>query len=94
MKPLILAAELKIPHIIAVIDTKEEWYGRIHPERFVPAIRDRCFVTKQDTVVFESTACLQYLAEQYDGQREWLGRNAWEKAQVQSWTAYQTAGLG
>lgn len=77
-----------------MIDTKDEWYRRIHPERYVPALRDRDPETREDLIVFESTACLQYLAERFDTGGEWSGRTAKEKAAVMSWTAYQTAGLG
>lgn len=91
---MILAEELQFPHFISVIDTKEEWYYKVHPERYVPALKDQDPVTKQEIFVFESTACLQYLAERFDTEGYWAGRNAWERAQVLSWTAYQTAGLG
>lgn len=94
MKPLILAEELQVDHIISVIDTTSECYYKVHPERYVPAIKDRCPQTNQDLTVFESTACLQYLADRYDTDGYWTGRNAGEKAAVFSWTAYQTAGLG
>ncbi|KAH8773859.1 glutathione S-transferase [Diaporthe sp. PMI_573] len=94
IKPLILAQELQIDHIISVIDTKSQWYYQIHPERYVPALKDWCSETKKEIIVFESTACLQYLSDQYDTEGSWSGRNAAEKAAVLSWTAYQTAGLG
>lgn len=48
----------------------------------------------EESVVFESTACLQYLAEFYDKTGDWAGRTRAEKATVITWTAYQTAGLG
>ncbi|KAF2677294.1 glutathione S-transferase [Lentithecium fluviatile CBS 122367] len=94
IKPLMLAEELQFQHVISVIDTKDEWYYNVHPERYVPALKDRDPETNKDLVVFEGTACLQYLAERFDAEGTWSGRNAWEKAQVLSWTAYQTAGLG
>ncbi|OTB04085.1 hypothetical protein M426DRAFT_59269 [Hypoxylon sp. CI-4A] len=94
IKPLILAEELQFPHVISIIKTTEDWYYRIHPERYVPALKDVDPESKKETVVFESTACLQYLAERFDNEGIWSGRNAWEKAAVMSWTAYQTAGLG
>ncbi|KAF2788510.1 putative glutathione S-transferase GliG-like protein [Melanomma pulvis-pyrius CBS 109.77] len=93
IKPLILAEELKIAHILSIINTKDEWYYSIHPERYVPALREREPETNQDIVVFESTACLQYLAERF-GEVSWTGRTAWEMAAVMSWTVYETAGLG
>ena len=94
IKPMILAEELRFPHVISVIDTKDEWYYKIHPERYVPALKDEDPETKQEVIVFEGTACLQYLADRFDPGGLWRGRNAWEKAAVLSWTAYQTAGLG
>ncbi|KAF2446666.1 glutathione S-transferase [Karstenula rhodostoma CBS 690.94] len=94
IKPLILAEELQVPHVLSVINTKDEWFYDVHPERYVPALKDQDPVTKQKIVVFESTACIQYLAERFDTQGAWSGRTAWERAQVLSWTAYQTAGLG
>ncbi|KAI0452595.1 glutathione S-transferase [Xylaria acuta] len=94
IKPLILAEELQLPHVISVIDTKSEWYRRIHPERYVPALRDEDPEDGREVVVFESTACLQYLADRFDKDGYWAGRNAREKGDVLSWTSYQTAGLG
>lgn len=94
IKPLILAEELNLPYVISIIDTKDDWYYNIHPERYVPALRDEDPETKKEVVVFESTACLQYLAGRFDTDGIWCGRNAWERAAVLSWTAYQTAGLG
>ncbi|KAI1653957.1 glutathione S-transferase [Daldinia decipiens] len=94
MKPLMLVEELQIDHVISLIDTKSDWYRQIHPERYVPAIKDWCPDTKTEISVFESTACLQYLSERYDENGFWAGRNAAEKAAILSWTAYQTAGLG
>lgn len=94
IKPLILAEELQIPHVLSVIDTKANWYYQVHPERYVPALKDWCSETNEEFIVFESTACLQYLAERYDAEKLWTGKNAAERAQVLSWTAYQTAGLG
>lgn len=84
----------RLPHVISVIDTKDEWYYSIHPERYVPALRDEDPETNKDIVVFESTACLQCLTDRFDTGGIWCGRTAWERAAVLSWTAYHTAGLG
>ncbi|KAL8832728.1 MAG: hypothetical protein Q9170_004772 [Blastenia crenularia] len=94
IKPLILAAELNLPHILSIIDTKDEWFYTIHPERMVPALKDKDPVTGEDVVVFEGTACLQYLADRFDGEGLWTGRTAYERGNVLAWTAYQTAGIG
>lgn len=94
MKPLILASELDIPHTISVVDTKEPWFQSVHPERMVPSLRDQDPQTLEDVYVFESTACLQYMADIYDKEGLWKGRTAAEKGTIHAWTAYQTAGLG
>ncbi|KAI0456044.1 putative glutathione S-transferase GliG-like protein [Xylaria acuta] len=94
IKPLMLALELKVTHVIAVIDTHDEWFYSIHPERYVPALRDRDPATGEDVVVFEGTACLQYIADRWDTNGEWTGRTARERGAVMSWTEYQTAGIG
>ncbi|KAF5581616.1 cytochrome P450 monooxygenase monooxygenase [Fusarium pseudocircinatum] len=94
IKPIILAEELKTPYVLSIIDTKDKWFYKIHPERYVPSLKDRDAETGQDVIVFEGTACLQYLADRSDNKGEWAGRTAAEKGAVLSWTAYQTAGLG
>lgn len=60
----------------------------------VPSLKDKDPETGEKVIVFEGTACLQYLAERFDRDGEWGGRTAFEKGNVLSWTAYQTAGLG
>lgn len=94
MKVLMMAEELGIDYDISVVVTKDEWYHRIHPERYVPTIHDQDPATKQEIIVFESTACLQYLAEMYDKEGLWYGKTQHEKGNILSWIAYQTAGLG
>ncbi|RKL37950.1 hypothetical protein BFJ72_g7410 [Fusarium proliferatum] len=91
---IIKAEELKTPYVLSIIDTKDEWFYKIHPERYVPSLKDSDPETGQDVIVFEGTACLQYLADRSDNNGEWTGRTAAEKGAVLSWTAYQTAGLG
>lgn len=94
VKPLILAEELQIPHLLSVIDTKTHWARTIHPERMVPALSDRDPATGEIVRVFEGTACLQYLADRFDNSGFWTGQTAKERGQVFTWTAYQTAGIG
>lgn len=94
VKPLILAEELQLPYCISVIDTHSQWAYGMHPERYVPALRDQDPETGEKINVFEGTACLYYLAERFDLQGDWLGRTAFERGNVHSWTAYQTAGIG
>lgn len=80
--------------MLSVVDTTAEWFYSVHPERYVPALKDQDPDTGDEITVFEGTACLQYLAERYDTAGEWKGRTLSEKAAVLTWTAYQTAGLG
>lgn len=94
IKPLILAAELDFPYVLSVIDTKEQWFYAIHPERMVPSLKDKDPVTGEDVIVFEGTACLQYLADRFDTEGLWTGKTAFERGNVFAWTAYQTAGIG
>lgn len=94
IKPLILAEELQIPHLISVIDTKTQWARTIHPERMVPALSDRDPETNEIVRVFEGTACLQYLADRFDNVGSWTGKTAKERGEILSWTAHQTAGIG
>lgn len=94
IKPLILLEELKISHVVSVVDTTEEWYSEIHPERYVPSLKDKDPQTGQTVIVFESTACLQYLADRFDSSGLWRGSTASERAAILSWTSYETAGLG
>lgn len=60
----------------------------------VPSLKDQDPETKEKVIVFESTACLQYLADRFDTNGTWTGRTAFEKGNVLAWTAYQTAALG
>ncbi|KAK7540281.1 glutathione S-transferase, partial [Phyllosticta paracitricarpa] len=94
IKPLIFAEELGFPHLLSVIDTRDEWFYAVHPKRIVPSLKDQDDVTGEKIIGFEGTACLQYLAAKFDNEGLWTGRTWWEKAQVLSWTAFQTAGLG
>lgn len=94
IKPLILAQELAIPHVISLIDTTSQWAYKIHPERMVPALRDVDPETGETFHVFEGTACLQYMADRFDTDGEWAGRTAAERGAVFTWVAYQTAGIG
>lgn len=47
MKSLVLAEELQMPHIFSVVDTTDDWYSKIHLERYVPALRDQDLETGQ-----------------------------------------------
>jgi len=89
-----LAEELQLRYDVSVVSTSDDWYHAVHPERYVPTIRDQDPATHESFFVFESTACLQYLADTYDETGTWSGRTRKEKAEVMAWLAYQTAGIG
>lgn len=82
IKPLILARELKIPHVLSLINTTSQWAYQILPERMVPALKDADPETGERINVFEGTACLQYLADRFDVHGEWTGRTAAERGAV------------
>lgn len=84
---------MKFPYLLSVIDTTSQWFYKVHPERMVPSLKDQDPETKEEAIVFEGTACLQYLTDRFDD-GTWSGRTAYEKSQVLSWTAYQTAAIG
>lgn len=94
IKPLVLAQELAIPHVLSVIDATSHFAYKIHPERMVPSLKDKDPMTGEQINVFEGTACLQYLADRFDVNGNWTGRTAAERGAVYTWTAYQTAGIG
>ncbi|KAF2973015.1 hypothetical protein GQX73_g508 [Xylaria multiplex] len=91
---IILLIRAVCPHIISCIDTRDEWFYGVHPERTVPALKDQDLETGETFTVFEGTACLQYLASKFDKDGLWTGKTEAEKGKVMSWTAYQTAGIG
>lgn len=93
IKTLMVAQELGFPHVVSVIDTTSQWAYSIHPERMVPALKDKDPKTGEQINVFEGTACLQYLADRFDVDGVWSGKTAAERAAVFTWTAYQTAGI-
>ncbi|KAI8944800.1 glutathione S-transferase [Xylaria longipes] len=70
IKPLILgrtpALSCDLRH-----DTKSEWYCHIHPERYIPALRNEVPEDGREFIVFESTVCFQYLAVRFDRDRYW-----------------------
>ncbi|KAF2656944.1 glutathione S-transferase [Lophiostoma macrostomum CBS 122681] len=93
--PLMLLECLGIGHHVEVIDCKSDtWFANINPLRMVPAIEDVESPDGTRPTVFESSACLRYIAEKYDGKGDYRGRTGWERAQVSSWLAMHNAGLG
>lgn len=84
-KVRILLALLKIPHEQALVDLgkrehKSADYLKINPRGEVPAIDD------DGTVIWDSGACLVYLARKYGGDK-WLPVDPAGLAQVMQWLA-------
>ncbi|KAK6833499.1 hypothetical protein PG987_008193 [Apiospora arundinis] len=70
------------------------WINYMKPLILAAELKDQDPETGEEVIVFESTACLQYLADRWDKDGYWTGRTARERGAVMSWTEYQTAGIG
>ena len=96
-----LIEALKMPHEIHIIKStsNETWFHDVNPYKMVPAIED---VEVYETVsgktqrmnVFESSAALYYLAEKYDTEGIYKGRDLCERTIIMNWLMSYTAGLG
>lgn len=100
LKPLILIEALQIPHHIHIImsTSNETWFHKVNPYKMVPAMEDVCTSSGTETKkwinVFDSSACLTYLAEKWDEAGMFSGTCNAERGSVQSWLMGYTAGLG
>uniref|UniRef100_A0A093VT20 glutathione transferase n=1 Tax=Talaromyces marneffei PM1 TaxID=1077442 RepID=A0A093VT20_TALMA len=109
-KLLILLDLLHIPYDYKVLTSpsESEWFGEINPYKMVPAITslEESVVIQQEggrekedkatavLNVFESSACLTFLADKYDREGLYKGKTLAERARVSSWLMAYTAGLG
>ena len=72
----------------------------MNPYKMVPALEDIAVVDsgaspcEERINVFDSSACLLYLADKYDKEGVFGGRSLRERASVISWLMGYTAGLG
>ncbi|KAK0739369.1 glutathione S-transferase [Apiosordaria backusii] len=102
LKPLMLIEALSIPHSIHLIHSLQEetWLHSVNPFKLLPAMEDVDLYTTGDGTtqrrlnIFDSSACLLYLADKYDTDRTWLGRGLTERTIVMSWVVAYAAGLG
>ncbi|KAJ5212198.1 uncharacterized protein N7498_003844 [Penicillium cinerascens] len=100
VKPLMLIEALKIPHTIHIIEStsNETWFHSVNPYKMVPAMEDveiyQVNSKPQRLNVFDSSACLTYLAEKYDKQGLYNGKDLCERTIVMNWLMSYTAGLG
>lgn len=100
VKPLMMIEALNIPHHIHIINStsNETWFHAVNPYKMVPALEDT--VVDPDTGapkrvrVFDSSACLAYLADRYDKSGLYGGRDICERTEINNWLFSYTAGLG
>ncbi|EEA28312.1 glutathione S-transferase GliG [Talaromyces marneffei ATCC 18224] len=95
-KLLILLDLLHIPYDYKVLTSpsESEWFGEINPYKMVPAITSLEESATAVLNVFESSACLTFLADKYDREGLYKGKTLAERARVSSWLMAYTAGLG
>lgn len=95
-----LIEALDIPHHIHLIEStsNETWFHSVNPYKMVPAMEDSTEPESGDTTqrinVFDSSACLTYLAEKYDTEGLYRGKNPCERTTIMNWLMSYTAGLG
>lgn len=100
VKPLMLIEALNIPHHIHIITStsNETWFHAVNPYKMVPALEDmeRYEINGQSQRlnIFDSSACLTYLAEKYDTEGLYRGKNLCERTIIMNWLMSYTAGLG
>lgn len=95
IKPIILLECLGLDYDSACLDgptTRSEWYTKIHPQRYVPAMLDAEGGNR--VTAWDSSQMLQYLANKYDEKKLWNGTNASEELEIGNWLTFETASLG
>ncbi|KAJ6101987.1 hypothetical protein N7486_004414 [Penicillium sp. IBT 16267x] len=100
VKPLMWIEALNIPHTIHIIKStsNETWFHSVNPYKMVPGMEDveiyQVNGKPQRLNVFDSSACLTYLAEKYDKEGIYNGKDLCERTIVMNWLMSYTAGLG
>ncbi|OAA63435.1 glutathione S-transferase [Niveomyces insectorum RCEF 264] len=100
VKPLMLIEALNIPYTTHIIKStsKETWFHAVNPYKMVPALEDpytdEVTGERKRHCVFDSSACLTYLAEKYDKDGVYGGKNLEERTVIMNWLMSYTAGLG
>ena len=92
-KVSILLEELELPYEVKPLDLgkleqKEDWFLEINPNGRIPAIVDR---DAGDFAVFESGACMLYLAEKTG---RFLPTDTQSRSRVIQWLMFQMGGVG
>ena len=92
-----LIEELAVPHDFYVVENpgKEAWFGQVNPCRMIPALEDFMDdLNARRTAVWESSSCLTFLADKYDQDGLFSGKDLFERTEVGNWMALHTASLG
>ncbi|OAA41285.1 Thioredoxin-like fold protein [Metarhizium rileyi] len=95
IKPIILLEHLGINYDAVCLDgpaTRTDWYTRIHPQRYVPAMLDE--EDGKRVVCWDSSQMLQYLSKKYDVEKKCCGSTAAEELAIGNWVTFETASLG
>jgi len=63
-------------------DQQEAWFKELSPVAQVPVLED------QGNIVYDSLAIMEYLANQYDLEGQWLPKAPADRSKVMSWLGY------
>ncbi|KAL5403314.1 hypothetical protein PMIN06_007944 [Paraphaeosphaeria minitans] len=95
IKPIILLECLGTDYDTACLDgptTRTDWYTKIHPQRYVPALIDS--VDGNRVTSWDSSQILQFLSTKYDKEGRWGGATLAEQMEIGNWLTFETASLG
>jgi hypothetical protein len=95
IKPVILLECLGTQYETVCLDgpaTRTDWYTKIHPQRYVPALIDS--YDGRRITSWDSSQILEYLAARYDNGSSWGGRDLAEHLEIGNWLTFETASLG
>ncbi|PTB62205.1 glutathione S-transferase [Trichoderma citrinoviride] len=95
IKPIILLECLNKEYDAVCLDgpaTRTDWYTRLHPQRYVPAMIDSSMGKRVTS--WDSSQILVYLASKYDVEKAWGGSTVAEELEIGNWLTFETASLG
>ncbi|KAK1243196.1 hypothetical protein MKX07_003824 [Trichoderma sp. CBMAI-0711] len=95
IKPIILLECLNKEYDAVCLDgpaTRTDWYTKIHPQRYVPALIDNSMGKRVTS--WDSSQILMYLASTYDVEKAWCGSTVAEELEIGNWLTFETASLG
>ncbi|QYS99532.1 hypothetical protein H0G86_006658 [Trichoderma simmonsii] len=95
IKPIILLECINKDYDAVCLDgpaTRTEWYTKIHPQKYVPAMIDSSLGERITS--WDSSQILLHLANKYDVEKSWSGSTAAEQLEIGNWLTFETASLG